>query len=685
MRTRAQLAVFLTAAVTAFAACGDDVDENPLRPRAPATDGGLDGSALGPDAIPFEPVGPNVYVPKVKNLLTGLAATDDEVKAVIADPNALRPLIDKWMGLPSFKTRMLDFYRNAFQQNQVTLDQLMTNLNTQFIINNDYAPRLTRNLMDSFGLTVWQLMQEGAPFTSAFTTRRYMMTTAMASLLSYLDDQHWNDAKKLENRLSTRNAVPTYTFDTALTTSTDDSLDPGKATFMKFKFAGAQPTGCATTSITFTPTGDNNYYQRLFGFFMGRSTFDPCNNITNDPQLQFAPQYREEDWDDWHMVEIKVDPASAGANPAFFQLPQLRTGNSLTLHTDRIGFYGTLAFDVNWGTNITNESRVTANQSLIVGIGKSIDGEGNVAKFPVDATDADHASNPACQACHTQLDPYKQFFRNSWTLYYSDQTDPLVANTPAGFSFEGVTKSGKGVSDLAAIFAAHPRVGVAWTSKLAFWANSTPVIESDPEVARIAKAFADANYDFKTLVRETFASPLVTWASATETTQTNGVILSIARRDQFCASLSFRLGIDDVCGMLSTKLSGTQRTVQQRALLLPVDGYYRSFALPSLPTNPDLFFRQSTESICKLVGDQIIDVKAPATAKYVSTDVPTALEDFVTTVMGIVPSDARHDRAKAILQDNFDQSKAGGSNATDSLKATFQLACLSPTSVVVGL
>ena len=230
MRTRAQFAAFLIAAVTAFAACGDDdLDQNPARDRAPAYDAGADGSSGGPDIIPFEPVGPNVYVPKVKNLLTGLAATDDEVKAVIADPNALRPLIDKWMGLPSFKTRMLDFYRNAFQQNQVTLDQLMTNLNVQFIINSDYSPRLTRNLMDSFGLTVWQLLQEGKPFTEAFTTRRYMMTTAMASLLSYIDDQHWNDAKKLENRLSTRNAVPTYTFDTALTTSTDDSLDPHQA------------------------------------------------------------------------------------------------------------------------------------------------------------------------------------------------------------------------------------------------------------------------------------------------------------------------------------------------------------------------------------------------------------------------------------------------------------------------
>lgn len=246
-----------------------------------------------------------------------------------------------------------------------------------------------------------------------------------------------------------------------------------------------------------------------------------------------------------------------------------------------------------------------------------------------------------------------------------------------------MTKTGKGVSDLGAIFASHPRVPVAWASKLVFWANSTPALESDPELLRVAKAFSDSGFDFKTLVRETFSSPLVTWASATETTSP-GVILSIARRDQFCASLSYRLQLDDVCGMLSTAPTSTQRTVSSRALLLPVDTYYRAFALPSLPTNPDLFFRQSTEAICKLVGDQVIDVKDGA-SKYTSSDVPGALEDFVSTVMAVPPSDPRHGPAKAILQDNLDQSKASGADATDSLKATFQLACLSPTSVVVGL
>ena len=47
-------------------------------------------------------------------------------------------------------------------------------------------------------------------------------------------------------------------------------------------------------------------------------------------------------------------------------------------------------------------------------------------------------------------------------------------------------------------------------------------------------------------------------------------------------------GLDDVCAQHSIRLSTNQRTIRDRALL-PADGYYCTFALPSLATNPDLF------------------------------------------------------------------------------------------------
>jgi hypothetical protein len=354
------------------------------------------------------------------------------------------------------------------------------------------------------------------------------------------------------------------------------------------------------------------------------------------------------------------------------------------LHTPRLGYFGTLAFDANWATNTANEARVTANQALIVALGMSIAGEDKIVNFPVNATDASHASDPACKGCHAQLDPFKQYFRQSYTLYYGDQTDNAQISAPAGFSIGGVTATGHGVGDLSNTLATHPRFPLAWAQKLHFWANSTAALEDDPELIRIATAFQASKLDFKTLVRELFSSPLITLASGTKTTVANGVILSISRRDQFCASLSNRLGLPDVCGMESIKLTKEQAAISSRALLMPVDTYYRAYALPSLPTNPDLFYRQSTEAICRLVADQVVDLKT-GTSRYTSANASAALDDFVATVMALVPSDPRAAEARAILADNLDASQKGGASATDALKATFTLACIAPTSVVVGL
>src|SRR6202012_890051 len=122
------------------------------------------------------------------------------------------------------QVRMLDFFRNAFQQNQVSLAQLQLNLGTNFSVNNAYQTRLQRNLMDSFGLTVWDMVDKGQPFTQAFTTHTYMMTTAMLSLISFVDDQHRDDANKLTNRLAARNAITSYTLDQTSTVAVADSV-----------------------------------------------------------------------------------------------------------------------------------------------------------------------------------------------------------------------------------------------------------------------------------------------------------------------------------------------------------------------------------------------------------------------------------------------------------------------------
>ena len=250
--------------------------------------------------------------------------------------------------------------------------------------------------------------------------------------------------------------------------------------------------------------------------------------------------------------------------------------------------------------------------------------------------------------------------------------------------FDGVNASGNGVKDLADTLAAHPRFALAWAEKLHFWATSTAALADDPELVRVAAAFKDSNFDFKTLVRELFSSPLITLESRTKTTEEKGVLLSIARRDQFCAALSSRLGLADVCGMHATKPTPAQAKVSGRAVVMPVDMYNRGFALPSLPTRPDMFYRASAESVCSLVADQVVDAPS-GTGKYKSQNAEAAMDDFVATVMNIPPSDARATAARAILGENYAASIEANASPTNALKATFILACISPSSMLMGL
>ena len=649
--------------------------------------GGGDGGGGDDDnkpEVPFEPVKPQVYVAKVKSLLTGLAATDAEIKAVTESPKAIRGLIDQWMEEPSFKERMLDFFRNAFQQNQVSFN----NLEETFAAKLDYpTPRaqFVRNVMDSFPLTVWQLMSEGRPFTEALTTNRYMLTTGLMALMSHLDDRHTGDNGTASSRLAARNPVARFTMSRTATHSLAETLNPASPNYMVWparNFGARTPpiSSCATMAVTKTSNGANDlgfYYgdAGLFGALWG-GVVSFCNNF-----YTVSSQFEDADWNDWRMVTVNVtNDASASANPSFYEVIKLRNASTLTLHTQRLGFFGTLAFDANWPTNAANSARVTANQALIVALGASVGGEAVPPGFALDPADADHAG-PACIGCHAQLDPLRKYFRQSYTVYYSDQTGN--ANGPGTFMFDGVNATGNGVADLANTLAAHPRFALAWAEKLHFWATSTAALSDDPELLRVAAAFKDSNFEFKTLVRELFSSPLITLESKTKTTAEKGVLLSISRRDQFCAALSSRLGLPDACGMHVTKPTTIQAKVNGRAVVMPVDTYNRGFALPSLPTRPDLFYRQSAESVCGLIADQVVD--ATGTSKYRSQNAEAAMDDFVATVMNIPPSDARSAPARAILADNYTASIQANATPTDALKATFTLACISPTSMLVGL
>ena len=147
---------------------------------------------------PFEPVAAAVAVRKVKNLLTGMPATDaDVMTATTMGAAGMQTLINTWMTdsqyTALFQAKMVTFFRNFFQQTGFApLDdfkpQLLVNGGFDFgpfglgAVGDDAYYRLVQNLQDSFALTAWQTVAEGKPFTDVLTTQRFMMTTGLKSL-----------------------------------------------------------------------------------------------------------------------------------------------------------------------------------------------------------------------------------------------------------------------------------------------------------------------------------------------------------------------------------------------------------------------------------------------------------------------------------------------------------------------
>ena len=134
--------------------------------------------------------------------------------------------------------------------------------------------------------------------------------------------------------------------------------------------------------------------------------------------------------------------------------------------------------------------------------------------------------------------------------------------------------------------------------KLCYYANSQACDTTDPEFLRIVKDFQTNSYSWNELIVDILSSPLTTNAKATQTTSQNGATVAVSRRDHLCAALNFRLGFDDICGLLPTTVP-VSPTIVQIVGGLPSDGYGRGAVAPVLPNVPSLFYRSGTENICE--------------------------------------------------------------------------------------
>jgi hypothetical protein len=707
------------------------------------TSSGGSGMLAPPDdVLPLETVELRAQLRKVKGLLTGFAPTEQEVQEVASAPDptqALKVLIDRWIAPESefygfFKDKMLVFFINTFQQKGYTptedfKPQLLENggfdLGPIGVFGDDAFPKLNQNIQESFARTAFAILENGQPFTDVLTTRTYMMTTALMSLYIQIEmpnDQPFNFGGNDDERLAWQidmtgvgsegtptdgdRVAPAHPIEEAVGTMLFDDQAPVTASPSFGNFGGT----CVPEIKN--EEGYSLLFQRLFGYTQ-RTPFSANIECIEHGSL---PYYTTNDLGDWRLVTI-TDGAD---HPEMYDLPALRQTNALGLALPRTSFFTTPAYLAIWQTNDSNKHRVTANQTLLVALGKALTSENDIVPVSTVGLEPEHSpeSNLECYGCHKVLDPLKQFWesyfdfsdRNDFPTFRfgSDNVEPNRTNG-GSLQFGNVVAEGTSMADLGNLLAQVEdtndlvadaslktlnRFAIALTQKLCYYADSAGCAEEDPEFRRVAKAFVDSNFDFKTLIRELFASPLVTGASHTLTFDQRNVVVSVARKDQLCQALSNRLGRPDLCaqnvafpfsngfgGPSGNTTLSNQLAIFRIAGAMPADGFSRGSEQPVGAAEPTLFYRAASELICETVAQQVVDVDG---APFSSSDLDASLDRLVQSIIGYASGDPLYAGALDILRSHYNEA-LDGNNATQALQSTFSLACQAPTSVSFGL
>jgi hypothetical protein len=485
-----------------------------------------------------------------------------------------------------------------------------------------------------------------------------------------------------------------------------DTLDPTSPNYLVFGYAapttttgrGPSGTNCAgdATKVSTYPGSTN-----LFHVLLGVVDRDSTNNGQGSTNLgcfehAIQPYFTPTDLSDWQMITITAAGTNTGTPIVSYNLPALRTATTLPSRLPRVSFFTTPSFLAIWNTNDSNQHRVTANQALLAALGEGFTNATASIPAPPSSVglDGQHAvAGSVCFICHKSLDPMRLFWQNQFD--FNDQVPSKVTSTAASFGFGDVMQNGTSLVDFGnflgqvtdTLVAGQPvnRFALATAQHLCFFANSAACEESDPEMRRVALAFQNANYDFKTLVRELFSSPLVTAWSSTATFAADGVTISVARRDQLCAALSNRLGKPDLCEILTPTPTGVTTATNRLAGSIPSDAFSRGSQLPVTPPDPNLFYRAASELVCEAVAAKVVDGPAATNLYTSATGSAAAMTDMVTKVMGLPPSDPHYAGALKALQDHYNGAVAARSTTTASLRSTFAAACQSPSSLALGI
>jgi len=661
----------------------DDDSTDPRMPDLPPEDPTRPGVVRECDDA-FEAVPPRVYAAKVKSLLTSMPLTADELAAVNADPEAFEALVASWVDSPESEVKLRRFFGTALQQDgfdeQGLADLLGMDLINmgRFADGTDAKVLFLQSFRESFARLVMEIVREGRSFDEVLTSQEGYFTTAQLLAMAYRDDFLHDDADDETYRVA-GDLIDQLVYQSHTPTTLAETLDPTSPEWMRFYVTPDQMDVSSCPGNEFIRPDARNLpkhvMRSVFGFFN-----DDNGNCNPDAERRGVPMLSLADFTEYRKVRFR-EPEPGEDTTKFWDLDALRNDSEIVFSIPKVGFFTAPGFFATWPTNESNQARVTTNQTLIVALGKSFDGEDSIVPAFDDALDGEHASpGTACYGCHVNLDPMRQYFRNSFSHYYHEQTDPAVSDTRAAFGFHGVTAEGEDVFDLADILGDHPRFAEAMVQKACYFATSAACPEGSPELEAIVERFVDSGLNYRDMLVDLLSSPLVTGVTCVP--GGGGDLASNARQRHLCASLSRRLGYPNVCGddVTDGPPDNVRRYLSQLVEVVPDDTYSRGAEEPVLITDTNMFLTGSTEAICGRLAREVTGIDT-----RLSPDDPDgAIEILLTDLMGLVEGDPRREPARAILRRHFDAADEE-KNEAQALQSTFVVACVSPGVTALGL
>ena len=424
-------------------------------------------------------------------------------------------------------------------------------------------------------------------------------------------------------------------------------------------------------------------------------------------RLKNMPGVLDSDYTDYRTIRINQNdtPPNYENSTAYINnLRALSDGDSIDLLAPRVGYFNSPAFIFNWQTNTSNQFRLPLNQTLITALGLSFEaGDTTMRNHEEGVFDSHAKPGTDCYACHSQMDPMRNVFLK---YYHTKNTRALsqIGDERPDFSFHGLSREVTNMDEFAQALADHPNFAFAWAANFCQWVTSNECAEKYPDdVEDIAQKFKASNFNFNTLVIETFMSPLVL-NSVTDNSEMN---ISIARQDHICSHLDGGLSkIADERSRSKEKIfcDKSIHYIAAETDLIPNDEYTRGKVSLLQPTQLDPFYVKSVEYLCAardwwFIGNN--DQKP-----FNRNHLDQVFDDMTTVILGVPQSHEHYSQARSTIEKVYDVLRTSpectdpnqvnlSDNATPScgyslsvqqaLETVWKMSCSSPSTISVGI